>query len=304
MNILITGGTGLIGTELTRQLLQKGHSVAFLSRTPGKNELGVKEFAWDVDLATYDKEAFENIDTIINLAGATLNKRWTPQYKNEILRSRVDGTRLLYYAVLRENVNLKTLLSASAIGYYPSDYNVMFSENDAPGQDFLSMVTQKWEQEAQNFKKLNIRTIRARFGLVLSNEGGALPSLTRPIKYGVGTALGNGRQWLSWIHIHDAAAILIHLLENDLKGVYNIVAPGPVTNKGLNEIIASKLHEPLWLPKVPEKLLKLVLGEMATIVLKSNKVSNYKVESTGYKYKFSKLREALDDLLKTAEMTF
>lgn len=298
MKILITGGTGQAGTSLSRKLLQKGHEVIYLSRNPGHNALGIKEFAWDVDRETYDPKAFENIDSIINLAGAPISKRWTPEYKSEILRSRVDGTRLLYKAVQKEKVPLKSIISASAVGYYPNDPKLMYSENDAPGSDFLSMVTQKWEQEAQNFETLGVRTVRVRIGVVLSKEGGALPAILKPLKYGFGAPLGDGQQWMSWIHINDLAGIITHLLENDnIQGVYNAVAPNPATNEELTKIAAKVLGKPLWLPNVPAPALKFALGEVATTALASNKVSSYKIENAGYKFEFPRLKEALEDLL-------
>src|SRR5690606_37407761 len=199
MKILITGGTGLIGTEISKQLLERGHTVVYFSRSPRKNNLDIKEYAWDVDKGTYNQAAFDGVHAIINLAGAPVAKRWTPQYKSEILRSRVDATRLLYTAVQKHNVPLKTFVSASAVGYYSNDFNKTHNETDAPGRDFLSLVTQKWEQEAQNFSKLNIRTVRIRVGVVLSNDGGAFPLIAKPIKLGLGSPLGSGQQWMSWI---------------------------------------------------------------------------------------------------------
>jgi len=298
MKILITGGTGLIGTEISKQLLNRGHQLSFLSRKPSRNSLHVKEYAWDVDHESYDPSAFAGIDAIINLAGAPINKRWTPEYKSEILRSRVDGTRLLYKAVQNEKVALKAFISASAVGYYPDDQKLMYSENDAPGKDFLSMVTQKWEQEAQNFENLDIRTVRCRIGVVLSNDGGAFPLIVKPIKYGAGAPLGSGSQWMSWIHIKDVAGIFVHLTESDdLGGVFNLVAANPVTNKEFTKAIAKKLDKPLWLPNVPKAALKLALGEMASTALSSNKVSNYKIENDGYTFRYPKLSQALEELL-------
>lgn len=298
MKLLITGGTGLVGTSLSRKLLKKGHEVTYLSRKPKHNALGIKEYAWDVDRETYDPQAFENVDIIINLAGAPINKRWTPEYKSEVLRSRVDGTRLLYKAVQKEKVALKTMISASAVGYYPNDPKLMYSENDAPGSDFLSMVTQKWEQETQNFETLGIRTVRFRIGVVLSTEGGALPAILKPLKLGFGAPLGDGLQWMSWIHIEDLTGIICHLAENEnTQGVYNAVAPNPATNEELTKTAAKVLGKPLWLPNVPAAALKLALGEMSTTALASNKVSSYKIENVGYQFKFPRLKEALEDLL-------
>ena len=298
MKILITGGTGLIGTEISKQLLEQGHTVVYFSRSPRKNNLDIPEYAWDVDKGTYDKLAFDGVEGIINLAGAPIAERWTAEHKSEILRSRVDATRLLYTAVQRLSLQLKVFISASAVGYYPNDFTKTYSENDAPGNDFLSLVTQKWEQEAQNFSKLNIRTVRIRVGVVLSNDGGAFPLIAKPIKMGLGSPLGNGKQWMSWIHIKDVAGIFVHALENEnAKGIYNAVSPEPVTNIDMTKAIASQLKKPLWLPKVPAIAIKLALGEMASTALSSNKVSSTKVAQSGYSFKYPELDEALKALL-------
>lgn len=297
MKILITGGTGLIGTEISKQLLESGHSVVYFSRKPQKNNLGIKEYAWDVDKGTYDKAAFDNVDAIINLAGAPLAKRWTAAYKSEVLRSRVDSIRLLYTAIQKHSIPVKTFISASAVGYYPNDFNQCYTEADAPGRDFLSLVTQKWEQEAQTFSKLDIRTVRIRIGVVLSNEGGALPIIAKPIKMGLGSPLGNGKQWMSWIHIKDVAGIFVHALEHkNVEGVYNAVSPEPATNTEMTRAIASQLNKPLWLPKVPEFIIKLALGEMASTALNSNKASSAKIEQSGYRFAYPKLEATLQSL--------
>ncbi|AEV34094.1 TIGR01777 family protein [Owenweeksia hongkongensis DSM 17368] len=301
MKILITGGTGLIGTEISKQLLEHGHSVVYFSRSPRKNNLGIQEYAWDVDKGTYDKKAFDGVEAIINLAGAPISERWTATYKSEILRSRVDATRLLYTAVQKLSLPLNVFVSASAVGYYPNDFNKTYNEDDAPGSDFLSLVTQKWEQEAQNFSKLNIRTVRIRVGVVLSNDGGAFPLITKPIKMGLGSPLGSGKQWMSWIHIKDVAGIFVYALENkDAQGIYNAVSPEPVTNTQMTEAIASQLDKPLWLPKVPEFAIKFALGEMSTTAIGSNKVSSSKVEKSGYSFSFPNLGGALRSLLPKA----
>ena len=298
MKILITGGTGLIGTEISKQLLVSRHEVVYYSRNPGKNEFGIREFAWDPDKGDIDPEGLEGVNSIINLAGAPLDKRWTPQYKSSILRSRVDSTRLLFNTVQKHRFPVKSLASASAVGYYPHDYDRLYTEEDPPGSDFLSTVTQKWEKEAQNFESLGIRTLRCRIGIVLSKDGGAFPEIARPVKFGVGAALGNGRQWLPWIHIADVAGIFIHLLENDnLQGACNVVGPTNVTNKELTARIAQAVNRSLFMPNVPAFALKLAFGEMARTVLISNKVSNQKVASGGYSYKFPELNAALRDLV-------
>ncbi len=302
MKILITGGTGLIGKEVSRQLLAQGHQVVRLSRNPQKNAEGVPEFFWDLDRMEAASEAFEGVEGIINLAGAPIAKRWTPSYKSEILRSRADAIRLLLQEVERHQIALQTFVSASAVGYYADDLEALRQEDDPPGQDFLSLVCQKWEQEAQLFEALSVRTVILRIGIVLSGTGGALPQIAAPIRYGLGAPLGSGKQWMPWIHLQDVAAMFVHALEKSaLQGVYNAVGPANVTNKELTEAVASVLKKPLWLPPVPGWALKLGLGEMAQTVLASNRASHQKIAQTGFSYRFTDLKEALEEALLSRE---
>lgn len=298
MKILVTGGTGLIGQEVCRQLLNHGHQVVRLSRNPKKNADGIPEFYWDLDRMEAASEAFQGIEGIVNLAGAPIAKRWTPFYKSEILRSRTDAIRLLLQEVERHQIHLQVFVSASAVGYYEDDCEALRHEEDPPGQNFLSLVCQKWEQEAALFENLQVRTVRLRIGIVLSGEGGALPQIAAPVRYGLGAPLGSGRQWMPWIHRHDVAAMFVAAVEKSaLSGVYNAVGPTNVTNKELTEAVASVLRRPLWLPAVPAWALKLGLGEMAQTVLASNRVSNEKIAQAGFSYRFPNLRSALEDAL-------
>lgn len=297
MKVLITGGTGLIGSAITNALKAANHEVAYLSRNPSRNALDVPEFAWNIDAGKMDASALEGVNAIINLAGAPIFKRWTPEYKSRVLRSRVDGTRLLFEQIQKHNINLKAFINASAVGYYPDSPTKEFTEDDAPGDDFLSLVCQKWEQEALNFEQLNIRTVRMRIGIVLSRQGGALPQMALPVKFGLGAPLGSGKQWVPWVHLNDLASMFKLALENEnLSGAVNAAGPHNVTNATLTKQIADVLHRPMIIPKVPEFALKLVLGEMAQAVLASNKVSTQKIQSAGFKYQFSTLEAALEDL--------
>lgn len=297
-NILISGGSGLVGTAISHILKAKGYKVKWLSRNPSPNDLNIPEFYWDPDRGQIDKTALEETDAIINLAGASISKSWTPQYKSTILRSRVDATRLLFNTVQKNKTPLKAFISASAVGYYPTDPDKEFTEDDAPGNDFLSTVCQKWEQEAQNFEALNIRTVRMRIGIVLDKEQGALPQIVKPIKLGAGAPLGNGQQWMPWIHIKDLARQFVFVIENvEMQGAYNAVGTYSVKNNTLTKAAADVLHRPLIIPKVPSFALKLILGEMSEIVLTSNKCSNRKIAESGFNYEFTDLNEALKDLL-------
>ncbi|MCR9153298.1 MAG: TIGR01777 family oxidoreductase [Bacteroidetes bacterium] len=298
MRILISGGSGLLGREITKQLLSKKHEVAWLSRNPNKCPKGVLGFSWDPDQMQIDKAAIDFADAIINLAGANIAKSWTPHYKNEILRSRVDGTRLLFNTVRERGKALNSFVSASAVGYYPNSEEKTFSEEDAPGNDFLSLICQKWEQEAQSFESLNIRTIRLRIGIVLDPKEGALAQMAAPLKFGLGAPLGNGGQWMPWIHRVDVAALFVSAVENSdfATGVYNAVGPENHRNKELTKILAKTLKRPLLLPPVPKFVLKIMLGEMSAIALASTKTSNEKVLRTGFQYQFKSLESALKDL--------
>jgi hypothetical protein len=299
MTILISGGSGLVGSALTRQLLKAGHELRHLSRNAGIGPGGVSVFTWDPERNKLDPKALEGVDYIINLAGAPIASRWTPQYKSEVLRSRVDGTRLLFDTVKDLALPLAGFISASAVGYYPNDFEKCYTEEDPPGSDFLSLVCQKWEQEASNFEALNIKTIRMRIGIVLSAEGGALPKITAPIKMGLGAALGSGKQWMPWIHIDDLIAMFQWAVEEDIAGgVYNAVGLESVTNLELTQMAAQVLKKPLWLPKVPAFALKLMLGEMAETVLASNRVSAEKIVKAGFKHRFTELEAALKDCYK------
>lgn len=298
MNVLISGGSGLIGREISQQLLKKGHQVAWLSRSPKNSPEAIRAFYWDPDLGEIDDEAISFADAIINLAGASIAKRWTPHYKNTILRSRVDGTRLLYEKVRKRQKALKAFVSASAVGYYPNSESKTFTEEAAPGNDFLSLICQKWEQEAQSFEELNIRTVRLRIGIVLDREEGALSQMALPLKWGLGAPLGTGKQWMPWIHREDLAAMFIHALESESvkSGVYNAVGPENHRNSELTSVLAKVLKRPLWLPPVPSFVLKIMLGEMAAIALASTKCSHQKITSTGFEYCFKELESALSDL--------
>lgn len=297
-NILITGGSGLVGSRLTQMLQQKGYQVSHLSRTASEEGL-VKVFQWDVEKGVVDPKAFENTHAIIHLAGAGIADRpWSEKRKKEILESRTHSTALLQKALKDIDNEVKVFISASAIGYYGyagSDH--VFSEEDEPASDFLANVVREWEHAVDRISSLNIRVAKLRIGILLSEKGGALVELARPVRLFVGSPLGSGEQYVSWIHIDDVCAMFIHALENDLNGVYNAVAPRPVTNKELTKVIAKTLGRPLWLPNAPAFILKMVLGEMVDLVTKGSKVSPAKIERTGFQFSFPDLNNALKDLL-------
>jgi uncharacterized protein (TIGR01777 family) len=299
-NILITGGTGLVGSHLTPLLIQQGYQVSYLSRNaePINN---VKIYQWNVEEGYMDTKAIEGADYIIHLAGAGVaDKRWTKSRKQEILESRTQSATLLFNALKTTKHQVKAVISASAIGYYGYDTGSQWvDENSQPGDDFLADVVQKWESSIQQMASLGVRVVSLRIGIVLSEEGGALAKITQTIKVGAGAPLGTGKQYFSWIHIKDICRIFVHALENEqMQGIYNAVAPGPVTNEELTHQIAHVLDKPLVLPHVPAFALKLALGEMAAAVLGGNKVANRKLLATGYTFEFPQLRPALENLLR------
>ncbi len=295
--ILITGGSGLVGTQLSEQLTKDGHQVSHLSRTVGGSNYPT--FKWDLGKGFIDEEAFAGLDHIIHLAGAGVaDERWTEKRKKLILDSRVDSVRLLYDYVSKLDVKLKSFVSASAIGIYGGDTGDVLLKEDSPyGNDFLAEVVKSWEAETDTFNKLT-KVAKVRIGIVLSEKGGALPQILRQIKLYAGAPLGSGEQYLSWIHINDLCAIFTHVVSNNLEGVYNATAPNPVTNEVMTKAIAKTVSKPLFLPNVPAFVMKLMLGEMAQIVLGGNNVSDEKIIKTGFRFEYDQLQDALRDLLK------
>lgn len=300
MIILITGATGLIGSSLVAACLENGHIVHYL--TTSRNKIETKEnykgFYWNPSKGDIDTLAFEGVSCIVHLAGASISRRWTKKNKKLILHSRITSANLLYTSLQKQEHNVMHFISASGIGIYPHSLTKLYSEEDMEVDDtFLGQVVVAWEEAADRFLKLGIDVAKVRTGLVLSAEGGALPAIMKPVKLGLGAPLGSGKQWQSWIHIDDLSSIYLSIIENEWEGIYNAVAPNPVTNKKLTQLIALYLQVPLWLPNVPGIFLKLILGEMAVLVLKGQLVTSKKIEALGFNFKYFNLESALDDLL-------
>jgi uncharacterized protein len=295
-HILITGASGLVGKELTSMLLDKKHQVAQLGRT--KKSGAVPSFVWDVNNKSIDIKALEGIDTIIHLAGASVaGKRWSESWKKEILDSRVQSSQLLFETLKNNRHQVKTFISASAIGYYGFTLSdELFDEQSKPGNDFLAQVVKAWEHEVDQIESLGIRVVKIRVGIVLSKRGGALEQMAKPIKLFAGSPLASGNQYLSWIHLDDLCGIFAKAVEDtQMKGIYNGVAPTAVTNREMTRTIADVLHRPLLFPNVPAFVLKVVVGEMANIVINGSNVSSRKVEEAGYVFRFKELKKALED---------
>jgi uncharacterized protein len=299
MNILITGGTGMIGQRLTELLLQKGHKVTYLSRSKEK-KANIDVYQWNIEKKNIEEGALENADYVVHLAGAGIaDKRWTDERKQEIINSRIQPIELINKYLQEKNIKLQGFISASAIGYYGGDTGeTKLDENSKAGNDFLAECTQLWELTAQKIK-LSERIVSIRIGIVLSEKGGALPKLVQPIRFGLGAALGSGKQFMSWIHIDDLCQIFIKAIEDKtMKGAYNAVSPNPIRNKEMTEVAAKILKKPLWLPNVPSFVLKLVFGEMGIVVTGGNFVQNKRLsQETNFQYKFTNIKAALSDLL-------
>ncbi|MBC6990626.1 TIGR01777 family oxidoreductase [Hymenobacter sp. BT491] len=298
--VLITGGTGLIGSRLADMLIDAGYEVALLSRQPSTGRY--RSFRWDLNKGTLDEAAVRYADCIINLAGSSVSEgKWTDERKRDIMASRLGGTNLLAQELAKADHHVTAFISASAIGIYGDMDDRLVNEETAPApaDDFLADVAHQWELAAQQIEQLGIRTVITRIGIVLSTEGGALPQIARPTKLGAGAPLGSGKQYMSWIHRDDLCRLLIQMLEEpQWHGVYNAVAPNPITNKEFTETLAEVLHRPLVLPKVPAFGLKLMMGEMSEIVLASQRVSAEKVLRQGFTFEYPHLKPALEALYK------
>ncbi len=297
-NVLIAGGSGLVGKRLSELLSQKGYQVNWLSRSANKSGK-FPAYQWDLKNGYIDEEAIKNAEYVINLAGTPIaDKPWSDKRKKEIIESRTESIRLLnkYFKQIKYP---KVYCSATAIGIYGDRGNELIDETAPPGtKGFLPESCIAWEKAYHEVNSPDLRSVALRVGIVLSAKGGALEKLTMPFKFFVGGWLGSGKQWYSWIHIDDMCRMFIHAIENDnMSGIYNAVAPNPVTNKTLVQMIKNVLGKPAVMAPVPEFGLRLMMGEMADMVLDSAKISSKKVEDAGFTFEFPELEGALGDLL-------
>jgi hypothetical protein len=301
MTILITGATGLVGQELVSLLLQNGHTVHYLSTSNNKlvTNSNYKGFYWNPKTAEIDTDSLADVEVIVHLAGASVAKKWTKSYKDEIIDSRVLSTKLLFQTLQNTPNQVKQIVSASAIGIYPDSLTNIYHESDLDiDVSFLGNVVKLWENEVNQFEKLQLIVSKIRIGIVLAKNGGALQEMVKPIQYGVGAAFGSGEQYQSWIHIQDLVAVFYHVIENKLPGIYNGVSPYPVTNTELTRSIAKTLNKPFFLPNIPRFVMQLILGEMHQILFSSLHVSCRKLLDENFQFKFASLDKALNDLLK------
>lgn len=293
-NILITGGSGLIGQRITQLLEQKGFEVAWLSRSRRDQ----KSFLWDVEKKQLDQESIEWADCIIHLAGAGVaERRWTDDRKKEILDSRMHSTQLLYDGIAKAEAKPDVFISASAVGYYGFDTgSSLVDETGKPGTDFLAQVVVAWEKEVKQMEELHLRTVILRIGIVLDAEGGALGEMLKPP---VAAPLGSGDQWMSWIHLEDLAKLFVFAVEKTtLQGIYNAVGPNPATNYQLTKVAAKAKGKPFVGIGVPGFALKLLLGEMAAMVIGGNRVSSQKIQKAGFEFECPELEVAVKDIFK------
>lgn len=300
MHILIAGATGLVGSELVGICHEKDITVHYLttSKAKIKDFNNYKGFYWDPKTGTIDPKAFENVTAVINLSGMPVSNRWTAANKKEIYDSRIDGANLIF-ETLSKHPNLVTqYISASAIGIYPPSRTALYTEDSEMVDDsFLGKVVQDWEAAANQFKKLDMRVATIRTGVVLDANEGAFPKLVKPIKIGVGSPLGSGKQWMSWIHVKDVAEVYMHCLRHGTEGIINAVAPSPVTNTYMTKRIAEQLNKELWAPKVPSFVLRIVLGEMSTLALDGQLVHSNRLKEQGFEFQFINVESAIKDLL-------
>ena len=293
-SILIAGATGLVGEKLVEKLLADGHQVAILSRKPILQSQ-VKVFLWDVYQQTIDNSAFSGIDTVINLTGESIaDKPWTNERKQQLIDSRVKSAVLIFKAIRETNAAVKSYISASAVGYYGDRQDEILAEESGIGKGFLAECCLAWENAADRGIALGIRVVKIRIGIVLSEKGGALQTMAKPIKYFAGAALGSGQQWMPWIHIDDLTGIFTKAVnDKNMFDAYNATAPSPVTNQNFTKTLGKILHKPIWPFNAPAFALKTLLGEMSILPLMSTNTSAQKILNTGFQFRYLDLEEAL-----------
>lgn len=294
--VLITGANGMVAKRLS-EILGDNFSIRYLTRKK-KNE---NEFEWDIINNKIDKNSLIGVNHIIHLAGAGIaDKKWTSKRKEIILSSRIDSSKLILNTLKEYNIKITSFISASAIGYYGTETTEhIYDENNKNGNDFLSAVCLKWEQIANQYTNFNIteRTIIIRIGIILSKKGGVLNKIIKPIKYYLGAALGNGNQYMPWIHIDDLCNIFKYSINNEsISGVYNAVSPEHITNEEFTRSVANSIKKPILSPNIPSFLIKFIFGESSILLLKGSRVSSKKIIESGFVFKYSNLNNALKNL--------
>ncbi|MEZ4721587.1 MAG: TIGR01777 family oxidoreductase [Flavobacteriales bacterium] len=296
--VLITGGSGMIGTRLSELLLESGHEIRHLSRNVNSQKRW-ETFHWNPMNGEIDLKALKDIDAIIHLAGSGIaDEKWTEARKKELIKSRVEGVKLLKDVCKDSGNELKQFVSAAAIGWYPSTIDSkIYTEDDARGDGFLSDICYHWENCADEFQPIS-KVAKLRIGVVLANEGGALPEMARPVRFFVGAGLGTGKQKVSWIHLDDACLAFKHVLENELEGIYNVVAPNSISNQDFMQTLADVIDRPIFLPNIPDFVIRGLFGQVAETVLNGVAVSSKKLQESGYHFKYPTLSSALFNIYK------
>ncbi|KLU64495.1 epimerase family protein [Desulfosporosinus acididurans] len=301
MKVLIFGGTGFVGRNLTVELHANGYQVYVVTRNPSEStntlEHGVKVIKWDNHSPLTSMNQLPEIDVVINLAGESIgNRRWSKSIKQEILESRIRTTEAIVTAINNRAIQPKLLINASAIGYYGDRQDEEITESEKAGEDFLAHVCRVWENEANKVQSDLTRVVTLRIGVVIGKEG-ALSRMAMPFKFFLGGSLGEGNQWISWIHIQDLTSMIRFIIEHqELTGPVNATTPYPMRMKEFCETLGEVLKRPSWLP-MPEFLLRIVLGQMADMLLHGQRVIPKKLLNTGFEFKFPKLRSALENAM-------
>jgi len=300
IKVLITGGSGSVGSCLSKLLKERGDEVVHLSRYRSKSS-SYQTFTWDISKEIIEEGAFDGVNHIVHLAGAGVaDWLWTSKRKAVLTSSRVDSANLIHKSLKDSNQKIESFISASAIGIYGFDTGGILQTEDRIqfGDDFLATLIKKWESAANQFDELDARVVKLRIGLVLSKGEGLLGKLVPLANLGLSTAFGSGDQYMSWIHIQDLAQMLLYAIDQQqIKGSYNAVAPNPISNKEFVSVLAKVINRPFFLPNTPKFLMKLALGEMSSIVTGGNRVSSKKIEDAGFTFQFNSLQQSLRDLL-------
>ena|SRR5436190_6785280 len=298
MKVAITGGSGLIGRRLLKTLASSGHTVHLLSRHAGTNvPPGVKLSVWDAMKGEPPADALEGADAVIHLAGEPVAQKWNAAAKQKIRDSRIIGTQRLIQALSTISQRPAALVSASAIGIYGSRDSEVLTESSAPGSGFLAQVCQEWEKEADMAESLGMRVVKIRIGIVLDKNGGALAKMLPAFRNFAGGRLASGKQWMSWIHLHDLASLFQYAVQKPVKGVFNGTAPNPVTNAEFTKQLAAALHRPA-LFTVPALALKGIFGEMSDVLITGQRVLPKAAQAGGFQFQYPELGPALANLLE------
>ena len=299
MNILISGGSGLVGTNLISKLTSKGHTIVNLTTNPKKvgKTKNISNVYWNPAKGEIDKTQVENIDAVINLAGFNISNKWTEANKKEMIDSRVESTALLAKAVLESSSKPSVFISTSASGYYVASPNAMTEESPA-GKDFLSTMSTLWEKETDALNQTSIRKVIFRVSVVIDKNDGAVGKMLPFFKLGLGAAIGSGKQMMSWIHLDDLTNMYIHALESNISGAFNATADIQCTNKEFSKALSKALDRPFFLPNIPKFVLQILFGEMSILLFQERNLSNQKIKSTGFTFKYPNIQSALNSIFQ------